>query len=112
MADFAKKHWSNHPLYAILEKIARRVKKPLPDTVRLQKGETPMRRKLYGNNIQPSCEHCQHGRRSSDGKAILCPKKGVMPLYHHCRRFSYDPLKRIPFRQPALSPHEKEEFRL
>ena len=46
-----------------------------------------MRRKLYGNNIPATCEHCLHGRRSSDHKAVLCSKKGVMPLYHHCRKF-------------------------
>lgn len=41
-----------------------------------------MKRKLYGNNIQPSCEHCANGKRSSDGKAVLCTRRGVMPLYH------------------------------
>ena len=71
-----------------------------------------MRQKLYGNNIQPACELCANGRRSLDGKAVLCTKKGVMPLYHHCRRFAYDPLKRVPFRQPALNRHEEEEFRI
>ena len=61
-----------------------------------------MRQKLYGNNIQPACELCANGRRSLDGKAVLCTKKGVMPLYHHCRRFAYDPLRRfesVPGRQ-------------
>ena len=71
-----------------------------------------MRRKLYGNSIQPSCEHCAHGRRSSDGKAVLCTRRGVMPLYHHCRKFLYDPLKRIPFRQPTLQAFRQEDFRL
>lgn len=56
-----------------------------------------MRKKLYGNTVQPSCEHCAHGRKSFDGNAVLCDRKGVMPLYHHCRKFRYDPLKRIPF---------------
>ena len=71
-----------------------------------------MKRKLYGNSIQPSCELCAVGRRSSDGKAVLCPKKGVMPLYHHCRRFTYDPLNRVPYRHPALKAFKEEEFQL
>ena len=71
-----------------------------------------MRRKLYGNTVEPSCEHCAHGRLSSDGKVILCDKKGVMPLYHHCRKYQYDPLKRIPYRQPALGDYSSEDFRL
>ena len=37
-----------------------------------------MRQKLYGNNIQPACELCANGRRSLDGKAVLCTKKGVI----------------------------------
>lgn len=71
-----------------------------------------MRRKLYGNSIQPCCEYCAHGRKSSDGKAVLCTKRGVMPLYHHCRKYLYDPLKRIPFRQPAIGKYSEEEFRI
>ena len=71
-----------------------------------------MRKKLYGNTVQPSCEHCAHGRKSFDGKAVLCDRKGVMPLYHHCRKFRYDPLKRIPFRQPRLGSYTEEDFRI
>lgn len=78
----------------------------------LDEKETQMRRKLYGNSIQATCEHCLYGRRSSDGKAILCPKKGVMPLYHHCRKFSYDPLKRVPFKQPELQKFTADDFKI
>lgn len=78
----------------------------------MEESEDAMARKLYGNTIQATCEHCLHGRRSSDGKAVLCPKRGVMPLYHHCRKFSYDPLKRIPFRQPVLPRFSSEDFSL
>lgn len=35
-----------------------------------------MRRKLYGNTISPACEVCAYGRRSSDGNAVLCSRKG------------------------------------
>ena len=76
------------------------------------RGMGRMRRKLYGNNIQPTCEHCLFGRKSSDGKAVLCTKKGVMPLYHHCRKFEYDPLKRVPFRQPSPEKVRPDDFSL
>ncbi len=71
-----------------------------------------MRRKLYGNNIQPGCEYCVHARRAADGRVMLCHKRGIVPLYHHCRRFVYDPLKRIPYRQPALEKFQPEDFTL
>lgn len=71
-----------------------------------------MRRKLYGNNISPSCEYCACARRAADGRVMLCSRKGIVPLYHHCRRFRYDPLKRTPYRQPALEKYNAEDFAL
>ena len=71
-----------------------------------------MRRKLYGNNIQPCCEYCTQARRAADGRVMLCSRRGIVPMYHHCRKFQYDPLKRIPFRQPSLRKHQPEEFLL
>ena len=69
-----------------------------------------MRKKLYGNRIQPTCEICLYGRRSSDGGVILCTFRGIKQLYSHCRRFSYDPLKRVPFRQPKVEEFTPEDF--
>ena len=65
-----------------------------------------MAKKLYGNNIRKACEVCAHGRRSADGSVMLCPYKGAAPLYHLCRKFVYDPLKRIP--SAPLAP--KDEY--
>ena len=71
-----------------------------------------VRRKLYGNAIQPCCEYCSRARRATDGRVMLCPRRGVVPLYMHCRRFVYDPLKRVPYRQPALEKFQPEDFTL
>lgn len=71
-----------------------------------------MRRKLYGNSINPSCEYCARAKRSADGRVMLCGRQGIVPLYHHCRRFQYDPLKRVPFRQPALESFDADAFKL
>lgn len=71
-----------------------------------------MRRKLYGNNIQPSCELCENGRPSSDGTAILCLRKGVVPLYYRCRRFRYTPLRRSPNRIPTVQSFSPDAFTL
>ena len=46
------------------------------NSIECKKRDDKMRRKLYGNNIEATCEFCVYGRRSSDGKAVLCPKKG------------------------------------
>ena len=73
-----------------------------------------MRRKLYGNNITPSCEYCARARRAADGRVMLCSKKGIVPLYHRCRRFRYDPLKRVPPkpRKADFSALKDEDFTL
>ncbi len=71
-----------------------------------------MRQKLYGNHITPACETCANARRSFDGKVMLCPRHGAMPLYEHCRKYVYDPLKRVPRRLPQKAEHSEEEFSL
>lgn len=71
-----------------------------------------MKQKLYGNTITPACEICANGRRSCDQTVVLCPIKGVVDLGHRCRKFVYDPLRRLPFRQPDLLTHTEEEFKL
>ena len=71
-----------------------------------------MQRKLYGNQIEPACRWCEIGTLSADGRAVHCPRKGVVPLYHHCRRFIYTPLKREPAGAPARPSFLPEEFSL
>ena len=65
---------------------------------------------LYGNDITASCNICIHGNPAANGDAILCAKRGVMPLHERCRRFVYDPLRRIPKQPPPLRQYEAEEF--
>ena len=71
-----------------------------------------MAKKLYGNNIEPACEICALGHRTADGKSVLCSRKGVVGLYDACRKFEYDPLKRIPERPSEKTEHDAEEFEL
>lgn len=72
-----------------------------------------VRRKLYGNAVTASCSICGNGRRSADGKVILCLHRGVVDPLSRCCRFSYDPLRRIPYTQPApAAAYSEEDFRL
>ena len=45
---------------------------------------------------EPRCEYCLIGKLSADGENVLCPKKGVMNKDFSCKKFRYDPLKRVP----------------
>ncbi|MBR4201752.1 MAG: hypothetical protein IKQ91_10905 [Oscillospiraceae bacterium] len=55
--------------------------------------------KYFGKAIEPKCEYCEHGKRSSDGNKVLCTKKGMVDASFHCPKFQYSPLKRIPVKQ-------------
>ncbi len=48
------------------------------------------------------CAYCEKATPLVGDDYILCSKKGVVSLTHLCRRFSYDPLKRIPRRTPSM----------
>ena len=57
----------------------------------------------YGAHIAPACAYCLHGSTAADAKMILCKRKGVVSPYYCCRKFSYDPLMRIPAARQNIS---------
>ncbi len=68
---------------------------------------------LFRRKIQRSCSYCTHGTLL-DEDTVLCVKKGVLPAYKPCRRFQYDPCKRIPLKtkSPDFSMYKEEDFSL
>ncbi len=48
------------------------------------------------------CEYCRFASALSLSENMLCDKKGVVDKEYSCRRFVYDPLKRIPRRAPEI----------
>lgn len=65
-----------------------------------------------GTTISPACAYCTHGQYTTDHRMILCEKSGVISPNYHCRRYQYDPLARIPKRQPKLPTFSAEDFSL
>ncbi len=61
-----------------------------------------MKLKLFGRNIEPACIYCIHGKTSGEGEKVFCAKKGIVSAGDSCRKFDYDPLKRVP-KKPILS---------
>lgn len=57
---------------------------------------------LFGNNIKPSCKYCEIAQ-AGEGDKIICPKMGVVKAYDSCKKFIYDPLKRIPKKELQLA---------
>lgn len=70
-----------------------------------------MRQKVFGN-VEPKCEYCAVGTITPTGKNVLCPKKGVLAPDFSCKKFKYDPLKRVPKKMPELPKFDAEDFAL
>lgn len=68
---------------------------------------------LFRKKIEKSCAYCRFGTMLEEDM-VLCIKRGVVPLGKKCRKFRYDPLKRVPSKPKALdfSKYEKEDFSL
>ncbi len=68
---------------------------------------------LFRKRIERSCAYCLHGALLEDGQ-VLCAKKGMKTVDDMCRKFKYDPCKRIPPKAKALdfSKYENEDFSL
>ena len=68
---------------------------------------------LFRKKIERSCAYCTHGVVLEDGQ-VLCSKKGLRTIADKCRKFKYDPCKRIPAKAKAMdfSKYESEDFSL
>lgn len=68
---------------------------------------------LFRKKIERSCSYCLYGACLEEDK-VLCSKKGVKSVDDKCRRFKYDPCKRIPQKAKALdfSRYDQEDFSL
>jgi len=68
---------------------------------------------LFRKKIERSCDYCYYGIKIDDD-TILCSKKGFRSPTSKCRRFKYDPTKRIPGKPKALdfSKYDEQDFSL
>lgn len=68
---------------------------------------------LFRRKMPRSCSTCLYGTDYSDHQ-ILCTKRGVVTDTDSCRKFRYDPCKRIPpcLKAPNFDHYKDEDFRL
>lgn len=68
---------------------------------------------LFRKRMERSCTYCAYGTKL-DEETILCTKRGVKSVEDQCRKFKYDPCKRVPMKAKALdfSKYEEEDFSL
>lgn len=68
---------------------------------------------LFRKKIPSSCSYCSNATRISEDQ-VLCSKKGIATAYGKCRKFDYDPCKRIPPKPKAIDfdKFSEEDFTL
>lgn len=68
---------------------------------------------LFRKDIEPRCGYCTRSRPAENG-TVICLKKGICQEMDHCRRFRYDPLKRVPPQHKIMdfSKYEEADYSL
>ena len=68
---------------------------------------------LFRKKMPRSCAYCAFGTKLND-EEVLCIKRGMVCVDNSCRKFLYDPCKRIPPKQKAadLSKYDSDDFSL
>ena len=70
------------------------------------------RKRLFGSTVPPACQHCALGHLSADKTMILCSQGGVVSPDYNCRKYEYNPLKRVPHRPAVLPAFSMQDFLL
>lgn len=68
---------------------------------------------LFRKKIERSCTYCMYGTTLEEGQ-VLCTKHGLRQAEVSCRKFKYDPCKRIPGKAKPMdfSRYDQEDFSL
>ena len=68
---------------------------------------------LFRKKISRSCRYFACGTPVAD-EQVLCNKRGVVSIHYACRKFEYDPCKRIPVKAKTinLNKYDHEDFSL
>ena len=70
-----------------------------------------MKQKLFNTKDQiKRCDTCLHGELAQDNMSIMCSKKGLKEPDDFCRKYKYDPLKRVPLKQVIDTDYSPEDF--
>ena len=67
---------------------------------------------LFGKHIDPACCYCEYSTPTPNPAQLNCRFKGKVEPAESCRRFEYDPLRRVPTRQILLPSYSDEDFSL
>lgn len=68
---------------------------------------------LFRKKMPRSCSYCINGTKLNEDE-VLCAKRGIMPAGKFCRKFTYDPYKRVPTKAKTsdFSRYDNEDYSL
>lgn len=68
---------------------------------------------LFRKKMPRSCQYCVNSTKL-DNNQMLCSKCGVVSQTYECRKFRYDPFKRIPRKaqSPDFDKYDSDDFSL
>ncbi len=75
----------------------------------MRKNKAEVMLMLFRKKVEKVCAYCQYCTLLEED-AVLCTKKGLRQLTDKCRKFKYDPCKRIPAKQKALDLEKYKEY--
>ena len=69
-----------------------------------------MASQLFQSNYPPACAYCEHSKATADEQMVLCPFKGIVSLQFSCRKYIYNPCKRVPTVRFIANTYTKKDF--
>lgn len=69
-----------------------------------------MAKQQFNKTIPHYCMYCQHGTTLGFTDEIICNKHGVMNKFDTCRKYTYDPIKRIPSKDSRETSFSEKDF--
>lgn len=69
---------------------------------------------LFRKKMPVDCHYCSRSATLDLENSVLCSKYGIISCKEKCRKFKYDPYKRIPLKPKAIdfSKYKEEDFTL
>ncbi|MCM1544639.1 MAG: hypothetical protein NC110_05000 [Ruminococcus sp.] len=72
-----------------------------------------LRQKMLNKNSGDArCACCLNGHIPKDKSSVLCKYKGITNPDDSCKKFKYDPLKRVPMKMKISTDFSEEDFKL
>jgi len=62
------------------------------------------------NEIPKVCCFCEYASLINDEEYVLCSHKGIVSHEYRCRKYVYDPLKRVPQKRLVITPLSEEDL--